>query len=106
LTRPARRAKTHALEGETDVANHKQAEKRNKQRIKRRQRNLMHLSKMRTYMKKVRSALAAEDSEAAKTGLPVAIKAIDRAVSKGVIHRNTGSRYISRLTAAVNGTGA
>ena len=83
------------------MANHKQAEKRNRQRIKRRQRNLMHLSKMRTYMKKVRTAIASEDAEAAKTGLPTAIKAIDRAVSKGVIHRNTGSRYVSRLTTAV-----
>lgn len=83
------------------MANHKQAAKRNRQRIKRRERNLMHLSKMRTYMKKVRVALASEDVEAAKTGLPVAVRAIDRAVSKGVIHRNTGSRYISRLTAAV-----
>lgn len=83
------------------MANHKQAEKRNRQRIKRRQRNLMHLSKMRTYMKKVRTAIASEDAEAAKSGLPTAIKAIDRAVSKGVIHRNTGSRYVSRLTTAV-----
>jgi len=86
------------------VANHKQAEKRNRQRIKRRARNLMHLSTMRTYMKRVRKALDGKDanSEVAKTSLPDAIQAISKAASKGVIHRNTASRYISRLTIATN----
>jgi len=83
------------------VANHKQAEKRNRQRIKRRERNLLHLSSMRTFMKRVRKALAAGDADAAKTGLPTAITAITHAASKGVIHRNTASRYVSRLTKAV-----
>lgn len=84
------------------MANHKQAEKRNRQRIKRRARNLMHLSTMRTYMKRVRKALAGKDSDGAKENLPDAIKAISKAASKGVIHRNTASRYISRLTLATN----
>jgi small subunit ribosomal protein S20 len=88
------------------MANHKQAEKRNRQRIKRRARNLMHLSSMRTYMKRVRRALAAGDLEAAKTALPVAVKAIGHAASKGVIHGNTASRYVSRLTLAVNAASA
>jgi small subunit ribosomal protein S20 len=82
------------------VANHKQAEKRNRQRLKRRTRNLMHLSPMRTYMKRVRKALAAKDSEGAQKALPDAVQAIDKAASKGVIHRNTAARYISRLTLA------
>jgi len=84
------------------VANHKSAEKRNRQRIKRRERNLLHLSTMRTYIKRVRKALAAEDVEAAKASLPLAIQAIDKARSKGVIHLNTASRYVSRLTLAMN----
>ncbi len=87
------------------MANHKQAEKRNRQRIKRRARNLMHLSTMRTYMKRVRKALDGKDAnggEVAKTALPDAIQAISKAASKGVIHRNTASRYISRLTIATN----
>lgn len=84
------------------MANHKQAEKRNRQRIKRRARNLMHLSTMRTYMKRVRKALDGKDGEATKTSLPDAIQAISKAASKGVIHRNTASRYISRLTLAAN----
>jgi small subunit ribosomal protein S20 len=87
------------------MANHKQAEKRNRQRIKRRARNLMHLSTMRTYMKRVRKALADGDLAAAKTTLPVALEAIGKANSKGVIHGNTASRYASRLTLAVNKAG-
>ncbi len=84
------------------MANHKSAEKRNRQRLKRRERNLLHLSTMRTYIKRVRKALAAEDLNAARTSLPLAIQAIDKARSKGVIHINTASRYISRLTVAMN----
>ena len=61
----------------------------------------MYLSSMRTHIKRVRNALDGRDNDAAKAGLPVAVKAIDRAASKGVIHRNTASRYISRLTRAV-----
>ncbi len=87
------------------MANHKQAEKRNRQRLKRRQRNLMYLSAMRTHIKRVRKALDGSDNDAAKAGLPVAVRSIDRAASKGVIHRNTAARYISRLTKAV-GTSA
>jgi small subunit ribosomal protein S20 len=82
------------------VANHKQAEKRNRQRLKRRTRNLMHLSPMRTYMKRVRKALAVKDTDGAKKALPEAVQAIAKAASKGVIHRNTADRYISRLTLA------
>ena len=93
------------FEKRADVANHKQAEKRNRQRLKRRTRNLMHLSTMRTYMKRVRKALDGKDGEAAKT-LPEAIQAISKAASKGVIHRNTASRYISRLTLATNKSSA
>ena len=85
-----------------DMANHKQAEKRNRQRIKRRARNLMHLSTMRTYMKRVRKAIADGDLETAQNTLPIALKAIGKANSKGVIHRHTASRYSSRLTIAVS----
>lgn len=83
------------------MANHKQAAKRNRQRIKRRARNLTHLSSMRTFMKRVRRALDGGDAEAATASLPAAVTAITKAASKGVIHRNTASRYVSRLTRAV-----
>jgi small subunit ribosomal protein S20 len=84
------------------MANHKQAEKRNRQRLKRRTRNLMHLSKMRTFMKRVRKALATGDVETAKSTLPTALEAIGKASSKGVIHSKTAPRYASRLSLAVN----
>lgn len=84
------------------MANHKQAEKRNRQRIKRRVRNIRYLSSMRTYIKRVRKALDEGDLETAKKGLDVAVRAIGRAASKGVIHRNTAARYVSRLTKSVN----
>ena len=87
------------------MANHKSAEKRNRQRVKRRARNLSYLSRMRTYMKRVRSAVADGDADAAKSALPLAITAISKAGGKGVIHSNTASRYISRLQLAVNGLG-
>jgi small subunit ribosomal protein S20 len=87
------------------MANHKQAAKRNRQRIKRRVRNLTHLSSMRTYVKRVRKALDEKDLDAAKEALPVAIRAIDRAATKGVLHRNTASRYVSRLVVAVSKAG-
>ncbi|KIG18206.1 hypothetical protein DB30_01710 [Enhygromyxa salina] len=61
----------------------------------------MHVSSMRTYIKRVRKAIADGDVEAAKTALPVAIRAIGKANAKGVIHRHTASRYTSRLTLAV-----
>lgn len=83
------------------MANHKSAEKRNRQRLKRRARNLYHLSTMRTFMKRVRKALDGEDLDVAKETLPQAITAITKAASKGVIPRNTASRYVSRLTRAV-----
>lgn len=86
---------------EDTVANHKSAEKRNRQRPKRRARNLLHLSTMRTFMKRLRTALGKGDVEAAKETLPKAIHAVAKAASKGVIHRNTASRYFSRMTVAV-----
>ena len=84
------------------MANHKSAEKRNRQRLKRRARNVFHLSTMRTYIKRVRKAIEGGDLEAAKEQLPLALQAIGKAASKGVIHSNTASRYSSRVTLAFN----
>ena len=82
------------------MANVPSAEKRNRQRLRRRQRNLLHLTKLRTYVKKVTAALAAGDAKATEV-LKEAIQVIDRAAQKGVIKRETASRKISRLTKAV-----
>ena len=83
------------------MANVQSAEKRNRQRIKRRDRNQFHLSTMRTYVKKVRAALEAKDTGKAGELLKTTVSIIDKAASKGVIAKEAASRKISRLTLAV-----
>jgi small subunit ribosomal protein S20 len=83
------------------VANVQSAEKRNRQRIKRRARNQFHLSTLRTYVKRVRAALDAKDATKATEALKAAVQVIDKAAQKGVLPRTTASRKISRLTLAV-----
>ena len=82
------------------MANVKSAEKRNRQRLRRRERNLSHLTKVRTYVKRVRAAALAKDGKVAAM-LEQAVRIIDKAAQKGVIKRQTASRQISRLTRSV-----
>jgi small subunit ribosomal protein S20 len=84
------------------VANIKSAEKQNRQRIKRQARNTAQTTAMRTAVKRVRAAVGKKKSKEARDALVLAIKAVDRAASKGVIKPGTASRSISRLTVAVN----
>ena len=65
-------------------------------------RNKAIKSKVKTYVKKVETAVARKDVEAAKAALKEAISVINKAGSKGVYHKNTCARKISRLTKAVN----
>ena len=60
-------------------------------------------SRVKTSVKKVEAAVAQKDMEAAKTALKAAIGEISKAGSKGVYHKNTCARKVSRLTKAVNG---
>lgn len=83
------------------MANHASAKKRIRQTIKRTARNKHVRSTVRTHVKRVRQAIAAGDGANAQQLLTVAVSSIDRAVTKGVYHRKTGSRYISRLSAQV-----
>lgn len=85
------------------MANHPSAEKRNRQNIKRRERNRHVKSTVRGFVKEVREAIASGKKKDAQKALVAAIAKIDQAVSKGVYHRSTGSRYISRLSAQVGG---
>jgi small subunit ribosomal protein S20 len=80
------------------------ATKRIRQNEKRRLRNRSDRSKLRTQVKKVRRALEEEDFETARGLLPQTASLIDRMVKKGVIHSNTGSRYLSRLARKVTPT--
>ena len=84
------------------MANHASAEKRNRQRIKRTARNRSIKSEFRTLVKQVREALSSGNTTAAKAALSPALAAIDGAVAKGVLHRATASRKVSRLAAAVH----
>jgi len=84
------------------VANHKSAEKRNRQNKIRNARNTHIRSTMRTYVKKVRTAVAEGDRENAQVLLEKAVPCIDKAAAKGVIHKATASRKISRLAKLVN----
>jgi len=80
--------------------------KRAKQSPKRAEINRANTTRVRTIMKKLRSAIAAKDTASAGTLLRPTLSAIDRAISKGVLVENTGNRYKSRLTLAVNGLSA
>lgn len=84
------------------MANHKSAVKRNKQNAVRNARNTHVRSTMRTFVKQVREAVAGGDSSAALAALQRAVPFIDKAATKGVIHKATASRKISRLTKLVN----
>ena len=88
------------------MANHKSAEKRHRQSKIRNARNTHIRSTMRSYVKKVRTAIADGDLDTAKTLLEKAVPYIDKAATKGVIHKATASRKISRLTKLVSGTEA
>ena len=77
--------------------------KRAKQSHVRAEVNRANRTRVRTIMKRLRTAIAAKDGTAAGTLLLPALSAIDRAISKGVLEENTGNRYKSRLTIAING---
>jgi small subunit ribosomal protein S20 len=63
--------------------------------------NKTRRSRMRTFVKKVELAVAAGDQSKAQEALRAAESEVMRAVSKGVVHKNTGSRKVSRLAARV-----
>ena len=80
--------------------------KRAKQSHMRAEINRANTTRVRTFMKKLRTAIAAKDSASAGTLLRPTLSAIDRAISKGVLEENTGNRYKSRLSVAVSGLSA
>ena len=84
------------------MANIKSAKKRILVNATKAARNKSIKSSVKTAVKKVDSAVAAKDVEAAKAALLNATSVIDKAASKGVYHKNTASRKISRLNLAVN----
>jgi small subunit ribosomal protein S20 len=81
------------------VKRNKSALKANRQNVKRREHNRELRSKLRTGLKSVRAALAGKDIPAAKTALKSVQSLVDKMATKGIIHKNTASRYKSRLGA-------
>ena len=84
------------------MANHKSAEKRVRQTTKRNAINRSNRSELRTSIKKLRAAVAASDKSGATELLAPTVSLIDKAVNKGIIHKNTAARYKSRLTKHTN----
>lgn len=84
------------------MPNHKSAEKRVRQSEKRRAINRSNRTKVRTYIKKLRSALESSSKQDVAQILPETISVIDKAVQKGVLHANAAARYKSRLTVQAN----
>jgi small subunit ribosomal protein S20 len=88
------------------MPNHKSAEKRVRQNEKRRDVNRNNRGRLRTSIRKLRAALTTGDASTVQELLPATISTIDKAVQKGVLHRNAAARYKSRLTTRVNQSSA
>lgn len=88
------------------MANIKSSEKANRQRITRTARNASQTTAMRTAIKKLRTAMGSKANKDLAPLLKDAVRAIDKAASKGVIKKGTASRSVSRLTVAVTGLAA
>jgi small subunit ribosomal protein S20 len=84
------------------VADHASALKRHRQTVKRTKRNQALRTRLRHFVRAVRRAVAGKDQATADETLRRATRALDKAVTKGVIHRNNAARRISRLSRAVS----
>jgi small subunit ribosomal protein S20 len=84
------------------MPHHKSAEKRLRETEKRTAINRARLSRVRTFVKKVESAISSGDKDAAQSAFRVAQPELHRATTKGVLHKNTVARKLSRLAARIN----
>ncbi|MEZ5777378.1 MAG: 30S ribosomal protein S20 [Paracoccaceae bacterium] len=88
------------------MANTPQSKKRARQNVRRNAVNTARRSRIRTYLRKVEEALATGDKEQATAALKAAQPELARGVSKGVLHKNTVARKMSRLSSRVKALGA
>ena len=88
------------------MANHKSSKKRIIRNANRAVINGARMSRIRTFVKKVEMAIASGDVDAARAALRVAQPELQRGVTRGVLHKNTVSRKISRLNARVKALAA
>lgn len=87
------------------MANHKSAEKRNRRAGRRTAINGARVSRIRTFVKKVETAIATGDKSAATAAFQAAQPEMMRGVNKGVLHRNTVARKLSRLSHRIKALG-
>ncbi|MEL6838640.1 MAG: 30S ribosomal protein S20 [Pseudomonadota bacterium] len=87
------------------MANSPQAKKRARQNAARFAVNKMRRSRIRTYLRAVEEAIASGDKDAAQAALKAAQPELMRGVTKGVYHKNTAARKMSRLAARVKAVG-
>ncbi len=83
------------------MANHKSSKKRIRRNARRAEINGARMSRIRTFIKKIELAIEGGDTKAAEEALKNAQPEIHRGVSKGVLHKNTASRKISRLSSRI-----
>jgi small subunit ribosomal protein S20 len=88
------------------MANTKSAKKATRKIARRTAVNTARRSRMRTFLRKVEEAIAAGDKAAARAALGQAEPEVMRAAGKGVVHRNTGARKVSRLARRIKAMGA
>lgn len=79
------------------MANHKSAEKRIRQTAKRRTRNMARRNRIRSSVRKFEDAMKAGDAQAAQAAFAQAMPELHRGVTKGVMHKKTAARKLSRL---------
>jgi small subunit ribosomal protein S20 len=83
------------------MANHPSAEKRNRQTQRRTEVNGARKSRIRSFVKKVETAIASGNKDAAKQAFAEAAPEMQRGTNKGVVHQRTVARKLSRLSARI-----
>jgi small subunit ribosomal protein S20 len=84
------------------MATHPSAEKRHRQAVRRTATNRARVSRIRTFLKNVETAIGSGDKDAARAAFALAQPELHRGVSKGVLHKNTVARKLSRLSHRIN----
>jgi small subunit ribosomal protein S20 len=85
------------------MANHFSALKRARQTERRTQRNRSNTSRLRSVLREMRQSLSRGDKAVAEQVFRRTVSALDKAIQKGVLHKNTAARYKSRIGTRLNG---
>lgn len=83
------------------MANHKSAKKRIRRNARRTEINKARTSRIRTFIKKIETAITAGNAQDAEAAFKAAQPEVQRGVSKGIIHKNTAARRLSRLSSRI-----